>query len=44
MLDVPKVDAATNIQLLIALQALYPCNRVIQLFLDNVRYYHAKLV
>jgi transposase len=44
MLDVPTVDAASTIQLLIALQALYPRKRVIHLFLDNARYHHAKLV
>jgi transposase len=44
MLEVPTVDAASTIQLLIALQALYPRKRVIHLFLDNARYHHAKLV
>ena len=44
MLDVPTVDAASTIRLLIALQALYPRKRVIHLFLDNARYHHAKLV
>jgi transposase len=44
MLDVPTVDAASTIKLLIALHALYPRKRVIHLFLDNARYHHAKLV
>jgi len=44
MLEVPTVDAGSTIQMLIALQALYPRKRVIHLFLDNARYHHAKPV
>lgn len=44
MLAVPTVDAASTIQLLMALLALYRRKRVIHLFVDNARYHHAKLV
>jgi len=44
MLEVETVDAASTIQLVIALLAMYPRKRVIHLFLDNARYHHAKLV
>jgi len=44
MLDVLTVDAASTIMLLMAIEAMHPGKRVIHLFLDNARYYHAKLV
>jgi transposase len=44
MLEVTTVNADSTIKLLIALQALYSCKRVIHLFLDNARYHHAKRV
>ena len=44
MLEVETVDAVSTIQLLMALQLMYPRKRVLHLFLDNARYHHAKLV
>jgi transposase len=44
MLEVETVDADSTIKLMIALLASYPRKRVIHLFLDNARYYHAKRV
>ena len=40
MLDVPAVDAATTIMLLMAIEAMYPGKRLIHVFLDNARYHH----
>jgi hypothetical protein len=44
MLDVPVVDAMSTIVLPIAIQAVYPCKRLLHVFLDNAGYHHAKLV
>jgi transposase len=44
MIDVQTVDAASTITLLEAIEALYPLMMLIQVFLDNARYHHAKLV
>lgn len=44
MLDVPVVDAASTIMLLLAIEAMFPKMRLIHVFLDNARYHHAKLV
>ena len=44
MLDVLVVNAASTIMLLMAIEAMYPCKRLIHVFLDNARYHHAKLV
>src|SRR5208283_2781371 len=44
MLDVPTVDTASTIMLLMAIEAMYPGKRLIHLFVDNARYHHAKLV
>ena len=37
MLEAETIDAASTIKLLVALLAMYPRKRVIQLFLDNAR-------
>ena len=39
-----RVDAASTIMLLMAIEAMYPGMRLIHVFLDNARYHHAKLV
>ena len=44
MLDVPVVNAASTILLLMAIAAMYPGKRLIHVFLDNARYHHANLV
>ena len=44
ILKVATVDAASTIQLMIALLAMYPRKRVIHLFVDNDGYHHAKLM
>ena len=44
MKDVLTVDALSTIMLLMAIEALYPGQRWIHVFLDNARYHHAKLV
>jgi transposase len=44
MLDVPVVDAMSTIALLMAIEAMFPANRLVHVFLDNARYHHAKLV
>jgi transposase len=44
MIDVQTVDAASTINLLKAIEALYPLMVLIHVFLDNARYHHAKLV
>ena len=44
MIDVQTVDAASTINLLEAIEALYPLMILIHVFLDNARYHHAKLV
>lgn len=44
MIDVQTVDAASTINLLEAIEALYPLMVLIHVFLDNARYHHAKLV
>ncbi len=44
MIDVETVNAASTITLLEAIEALYPMLALIQVFLDNARYHHAKLV
>ena len=40
MLEVAKVNAASTIMLLMAIEAMYPSKRMIHLFLDNARYHH----
>jgi len=42
--DVPTVDAASTIMLLMAIEAMFPDKRLLHVFLDNARYHHAKLV
>jgi len=44
MIDVQTVDATSTIQLLEAIEAMYPLLVMIHVFLDNARYHHAKLV
>ena len=44
MLEVPVVNAASTIMLLMAIKAMYPGKRLIHVFLDDARYHHAKLV
>ena len=44
MADVETVDAASTIQLLQSIEALYPTMALIHVFLDNARYHHARLV
>ena len=44
MLEVATVNAINTIMLLVAIEAMYPGQRMIHLFLDNARYHHAKLV
>jgi transposase len=44
MIDVQTVDAVSTINLLEAVEALYPLMVLIHVFLDNARYHHAKLV
>ncbi len=44
MRDVLTVEAASTIMLLMAIEAMYPGKRLVHLFLDDVRYHHAKLV
>jgi transposase len=44
MLEVATVNAISTIMLLVAIEAMYPGQRMIHLFLDNARYHHAKLV
>ena len=44
MVDVHRVDAASTLSLLAALEARYPDKRLIHVFADNARYHHAKLV
>ena len=44
MIEVTTVDAASTIALLMAIVMMYPTKRLIHVFLDNARYYHAVLV
>jgi transposase len=44
MIEALTVDALSTIQLLQALEALYPLMTVIHVFLDNAAYHHAKIV
>ena len=44
MIEVETVDAASTINLLESIEALYPMLALIHVFLDNARYHHAKLV
>jgi len=44
MIDVETVDAASTIQLLQAIEAMYPLLAMIHVFLDNARYHHAAMV
>ncbi len=44
MIDVETVDAASTINLLQAIEAMYPLLAMIHVFLDNARYHHAKIV
>jgi transposase len=44
MIEVVTVDALSTIALLVAIEALYPAMRIIHVFLDNVRYHHARAV
>jgi hypothetical protein len=43
MIEVETVDAASTIQLLESIKALYPILVLIDVFLDNARYHQAKL-
>jgi hypothetical protein len=43
MIEVETVDAASTIQLLESIEALYPTLVLIHVFLDNARYHHARL-
>ncbi len=44
MIDVETVDAASTVQILEAIETMYPLMTVINVFLDNARYHHAVLV
>lgn len=44
MIDVETVDAASTVQLLQAIETMYPLMTMIHIFLDNARYHHADLV
>jgi len=44
MIELVTVDARSTIALLGAIEALYPAMRIIQVFLDNARYHHARAV
>ena len=44
MIEALTIDAASTIQLLESIEALYPMLVLIHVFLDNARYHHAKLV
>ena len=44
MIEVETVDAASTIQLLEAIEAMYPLLAMIHVFLDNARYHHARIV
>ena len=44
MIEVVTVDAASTINLLASIEALYPMLALIHVFLDNARYHHATLV
>lgn len=44
MIVIVTVDAASTINLLASIEALYPMLALIHVFLDNSRYHHAKLV
>ena len=44
MIDVETVDAASTVQLLQAIETMYPLMTIIHVFLDNARYHHADLV
>jgi hypothetical protein len=44
MIEAATVNAISMIMLLRAIEAMYPGKRLIHLFVDNARYYHAKLV
>ncbi|MFM8647242.1 MAG: IS630 family transposase [Methylocystis sp.] len=44
MIDVETVDAASTVQLLQAIETMYPLMTMIHVFLDNARYHHANLV
>jgi hypothetical protein len=40
----PTVNPVSLIMLLRAIEAMYPSQRLIHLFVDNARYHHARLV
>ena len=42
MIEAETVDAASTIQLLESIEALYPTLVLIHVFLDNARYHHAR--
>ena len=44
IIEAETIDAASTIQLLESLEALYPMLAVIDVYLDICRYHHAKLV
>ena len=44
MIEALTIDAASTIRLLQSIEALYPMLALINVFLDNARYHHAKLV
>lgn len=44
MIEVLTVDANSTVQLLEAIEALYPFMALIHVYLDNARYHHARLV
>jgi transposase len=44
MIEAATVNAISMIMLLRAIEAMYPGERLIHLFVDNARYHHANLV
>jgi transposase len=44
MIEAATINAISTIMLLKAIEAMYPGNRLIHLFVDNACYHHAKLV
>ncbi len=44
IIEVETIDALSTIKLLESIEAFYPMLALIQVFLDNARYHHAKLV
>jgi transposase len=44
MIEAATVNAISTIMLMMSIETMYPCKRLIHLFVDNARYHHAKLV